>query len=167
MLRYMLYECNQPLVPLSKELKMLNDYIVLEKIRYGNALDVNLDLPGDSDDFLIAPLLLLPFVENSFKHGASQMLDQPWLSLSITINDNTMHMKLVNAKAENYKSPSNSSGIGIKNARQRLELIYPGKHILKITDADEVFIVDLKLQVENAPLPAKTSEALKKELMYE
>lgn len=167
MLRYMLYECNQPLVPLTKELKMLNDYIVLEKIRYGNTLDLNLDLPHNTDAFQIAPLLLLPFVENSFKHGASQMLDQPWLSLSVTINDNTLHMKLVNAKAENSTPSRDGSGIGIKNVRRRLELLYPDKHTLKITNADEVFIVDLKLQIESIALPAKDFEIPKKELLYE
>ena len=167
MLRYMLYQCNQPLVPLAKELKMLNDYIVLEKIRYGNTLDVNLDLPADGDRFLIAPLLLLPFVENSFKHGASQMLDQPWLSLAISIKDNTMQMKLVNAKAENYKSPPGNSGIGIKNVQRRLELLYPGKHALKITNADEVFIVDLKLQVETVTIAATRSESPQKAVVYE
>lgn len=167
MLRYMLYDCNQPLVPLDKELKMLNDYIVLEKIRYGNTLDVNLDLPDNANEYMIAPLLLLPFVENSFKHGASQMLDQPWLSLSISIRDNMMRMKLVNAKAENYRSSSATSGIGIQNVRRRLELLYAGKHTLKITDAEEVFIVDLKLEVERIAVPVKTVERLKKEVMYE
>lgn len=167
MLRYMLYECNLPLVLLTKELKMLNDYIVLEKIRYGNTLDVNIDIPVNTDQFLVAPLLLLPFVENSFKHGASQILDQPWLSLSITITDNTMHMKLVNAKAPNYKPSSNGSGIGIGNVKRRLELLYPGRHSIKITNEEEVFIVDLKLEIERVALSEKASETPKKAVLYE
>jgi len=166
MLRYMLYECNQPLVSLTKELKMLNDYIVLEKIRYGNTLDVNIDVPSNTDECRIAPLLLLPFVENSFKHGASQMLDQPWLSLTITISECNMHMKLLNAKADNCKLNSNGFGIGIKNVERRLELQYPGKHSLRITNAAEVFIVDLKLEIERA-IPAKVAESPQKAVMYE
>jgi sensor histidine kinase YesM len=150
MLRYMLYECRQDTVPLSKELKLLQDYIVLEKIRYGNRLDVNLQLPDDTDGLLIAPLLLLPFTENCFKHGTSHMIDQPWISLSITIDDTLMHMKLVNGKAEQEATGTASGGIGISNVRTRLELIYPGKHELHINDEEEVFIVDLKLELERA-----------------
>ena len=147
MLRYMIYECKDPLVPLSKEVKMLKDYITLEKIRYGNALDVNIELPDNTEGIYIAPLLLLPFVENSFKHGASQMLDQPWISLTVTLNDNSMYMKLINGKAANYEAPVGASGIGIENVRRRLELLYPGKHSLKIVNHEEVFIVNLKLQL--------------------
>ena len=66
MLRFILYECNQPLVPLSKELKMIQDYINLEQIRYGNKLDIHLDFPENTNDLYIAPLLLLPLIENSF-----------------------------------------------------------------------------------------------------
>lgn len=148
LLRCILYECNLPLIALEKELKMLRDFIVLEKIRYGNKLEVNLDLPNDVDEFEIAPLLLLPFVENSFKHGASQVIDQPWISLSIHIKDGSMRMKLVNGKAENYQPSTKNSGIGIQNVRRRLELLYEGRHSLKITDEDEVFIVDLELKLE-------------------
>ena len=148
MLRCILYECNQSLISLDKELKMLQDFILLEKIRYGNKLDVNIDVPTNVDELEIAPLLLLPFVENSFKHGASQMIEQPWISLSITIYEDSMRMKLVNGKAENYYAPTDSAGIGIQNVQRRLELLYPKKHTLKIQDAEEVFIVDLTLELE-------------------
>ena len=158
MLRYMIYECKDPLVPLSKEIKMLKDYITLEKIRYGNALDVNIEVPDNTDDLYIAPLLLLPFVENSFKHGASQMLDQPWLSLTITLSESSMYMKLINGKAENYEAPAGASGIGIENVKRRLELLYPDKHSLNIVNHEEVFIVNLKLQLE------RISEGLKQPL---
>ncbi len=166
MLRCILYECNQQLIPLSKELKMLQDFILLEKIRYGNKLDVNIDVPKDVDEFEIAPLLLLPLVENSFKHGASQMLEQPWISLSITIDEGSMHMKLVNGKAENYHSTTVSSGIGIQNVQRRLELLYPGKHNLKIQDLEEVFIVDLTLELERKP-QATQVVSLEKTVVYE
>ena len=149
MLRFILYECNQPLVPLSKELKMIEDYISLEQIRYGNKLDIHLDIPENTNDLYIAPLLLLPLIENSFKHGASNMLDQPWVSLKITLDYKQMHMKLVNGKAKDgNEKKENISGIGIANVKKRLELIYPGKHQLLITHDDEVFIVNLKLQLE-------------------
>ncbi|MDQ6608409.1 MAG: histidine kinase, partial [Bacteroidota bacterium] len=74
LLRYILHECDQPLVPLEKELLMIQDYMALEKIRYGEQMDMTVDIRGDYSDKMIAPLLLIPFVENSFKHGASRML---------------------------------------------------------------------------------------------
>jgi sensor histidine kinase YesM len=167
MLRYMLYECNQRLVPLKNEVEMLRNYITLEKIRYGNKLEVNLDILEQFDDLEIAPLLLLPFVENSFKHGASQMLDQPWLSLSITITGCNMDMKLVNGKAENYHSPGNSAGLGMQNVQRRLELLYPGKHLLKIKDEEEVFIVDLKLELVKTNTLVKQNMIPEKTAVYE
>ncbi|MEJ7829886.1 MAG: histidine kinase [Segetibacter sp.] len=167
MLRCILYECNRPLISLNKELKMLQDFILLEKIRYGNKLDVNIDVPKDVDEFEIAPLLLLPFVENSFKHGASQMIEQPWISLSITIDDGSMRLKLVNGKAENYHAPIDSAGIGIQNVRRRLELLYPSKHTLKIQDLEEVFIVDLTLELDRKPLTTTQIVNPEKTVVYE
>ncbi|WP_205573211.1 sensor histidine kinase [Flavisolibacter nicotianae] len=159
-LRYMLYECNQPLVPLEKELKMIDDYIGLETIRYGNRLDLHVDFPGEANGFSIAPLLLLPFVENCFKHGISNMLEQPWLNLQVSITGNLLAVQLVNSKAVSGE-PANHPGLGIENVRRRLQLLYPGKHELSITSEDEVFIVNLKLELERmkgvavaAPPPA-------------
>lgn len=149
MLRYILYECNQPLVPLHKELKMLQDYIALEKIRYNEGLDLSIDLPHDDESLMIAPLLLLPLVENCFKHGTSQVIDHPWVSLTISINGNQMKMKLVNAKAGGEKKRS-SQGIGINNVRTRLELIYPSKHELRLSDTEDAFIVSLNLELDKS-----------------
>jgi sensor histidine kinase YesM len=158
MLRFMLYEGNQSLVPLSKELKMVQDYISLEKIRYDDRLDVHIDVPADTDNLHITPLLLLPLVENCFKHGTSNMLEQPWLSLHIRIEDGAMHMKLINGKpAETGKQHDGHEGIGIKNVRARLELLYPGRHTLTITDDPDVFVVNLQLQLD------KKATAKKKE----
>jgi hypothetical protein len=147
-LRFMLYECNQSAVPLSKELKMIKDYISLEQIRYGNKLDIHLDLPQNTNDLYIAPLLLLPLVENCFKHGASSMLDQPWVSLQISLNRNEMKMKLINGKVVVPGNQSKKPGIGMSNVKKRLELLYPGKHDLVITSDADVFIVDIKLELE-------------------
>jgi LytS/YehU family sensor histidine kinase len=158
MLRFMLYEGNQSLVPLSKELKMVQDYISLEKIRYDDHLDVHIDVPANTDDLHITPMLLLPLVENCFKHGTSNMLEQPWLSLHIRIEDGTMHMKLINGKpVETGKQRDEHEGIGIKNVRARLELLYPGRHTLTITDDPDVFVVNLQLQLD------KKATAKKKE----
>lgn len=148
MLRYMLYECNHPQVSLAKELKMLDEYIGLERIRYGNELELHIDFPGNATDFSVAPLLLLPFVENAFKHGASHVLQHPWLNLSVALQENRMTFKLLNGKPENVRTSLLRQGIGIENVRRRLALLYPGKHELTITDEGDVFIVTLKLQLE-------------------
>ncbi|MGH2564522.1 MAG: sensor histidine kinase, partial [Ginsengibacter sp.] len=79
LLRYTLQEGNKAVVPLQQELKMIEDYISLEKIRYGNRLDLHIQFPENTNELYIAPLLLLPLVENCFKHGASHILEQPWV----------------------------------------------------------------------------------------
>lgn len=153
LLRFVLYETRQSLVPLAKELKLIQDYIELEKIRYGNKLDLNIQLPEKTNDLYIAPLLLLPLIENCFKHGTSNVLDQPWISLHIDIFDNQMQMKLLNGKTNEVRESLNSTGIGIQNVRKRLELLYPGKHDFSITNEEEVFIVNLKIELEQKKEP--------------
>ena len=148
LLRYILYDCNLPLVPLSKELKMVKDYINLEQTRYGNRLEVHLDVPANTNDMYVAPLLLLPFVENCFKHGTSNVLEEPWMNLQVTLEQNTMQMKLVNGKANGNDSLPARPGIGIINVQKRLELLYPGKHQLAITNDADVFVVNLKIELE-------------------
>ncbi len=147
-LRYMLYEGVKQSVPLEKELKMIDEFINLEKIRYGNMLELHINLPEHTKGYYIAPLLLIPFIENCFKHGISDMYERPWLNLDITLNDDSMTVKLLNGKPGNSKRQKNQHGIGISNVRKRLELLYPGKHELFIQEQDEMFIVNLKLQLE-------------------
>jgi sensor histidine kinase YesM len=164
-LRYMLYDCNQPLVSLAKELKMLEEFIDLEKVRYGNSLELHIDLPQNTQIFFIAPLLMIPFVENCFKHGTSDILDQPWMNLNISMNDNEMKMIVMNGKPPGVSRQSDlDGGIGISNVRKRLELLYPGKHELIIKEEEEVFIVNLKLSLEKRkdkiPAVARLAETI-------
>jgi len=148
MLRFILYESSQPLVPLSKELQLMQEYVRLEQIRYGNKLDLHIDVPADTRDLHISPLLMLPLIENCFKHGASTMLEQPWISLQVTLNEKQLHMKLLNGKTNEENKAIVPSGIGIQNVQKRLALIYPGKHELSVTNEEDVFIVNLKLELE-------------------
>jgi sensor histidine kinase YesM len=155
-LRYMLYECDKPLVPLSQELKMTQEYIDLERVRYGNKLELHAELPKATERYFIAPLMILPFIENCFKHGASTILDRPWINLTITIDGNEMAMKLLNGKSQENVQV-NGHGIGIENAKKRLALLYPGKHQLTIQEDREVFIVILKLRLEKRNVTAVKS----------
>jgi sensor histidine kinase YesM len=147
MLRYILYEGSKPLVPLKKELMMITEYINLEKIRYGNKLDVHVLIPDKTEDIYIAPLLLLPFIENCFKHGASNMLQDPWINLTVEMKGTTLVMKLMNGKTALNQESNPKKGIGIDNVRQRLDLLYKDKYDLQIREDEEVFVVDLKVEL--------------------
>ena len=146
-LRYILYEGQKPLVPLKQELLMISEYINLEKIRYDNKLDVHVLMPDKTDDVYIAPLLLLPFVENCFKHGASNMLQNPWINLTVEVKDATLVMKLMNGKAPVKENEQKQPGIGISNVQQHLELLYNKKYDLKIREDEDVFVVDLRVEL--------------------
>jgi LytS/YehU family sensor histidine kinase len=165
LLRYMLYECNTPKVPLMKEISMLNSYIELEKLRYGAHLDISVSIRGDLEHKQIAPLLLLPFIENSFKHGASELLDQAWISLDIFVKEDTLRFKLINSKPENTLPLNNeinhSAGIGLTNVKKRLALIYPGLHELKVTTEEDTFIVNLSLTLEAEDTLVRTPEKIR------
>jgi sensor histidine kinase YesM len=165
LMRYILHEGSKQWVPLSKELKMIEDYMILEQIRYGNRLEIDKDMPADTRGLLIAPLLLLPFVENCFKHGTSQMLDHAWMRISIQVDDsNKFKMTLINGKMpDQHKPEEQQSGIGLVNARKRLELIYPGRHELVITEEEDVFIVNLRIELNATYIPVnspKTNDKL-------
>jgi hypothetical protein len=149
LLRYMLYECNQPFVPLDKELKMINDYIKLEKVRYDEHLDLSVNLPHPPSRLRIAPLLLLPLVENCFKHGASKMIRDPWISIVVTVTGRILTMKLVNGRVPEKKKET--PGIGTANTTKRLDLIYPGKYEFQAFAEEDMYIVILKLWLEDLP----------------
>lgn len=157
-LRYILYEGNQSQVALHKELKLLRDYIELEQLRYGNELEVTANYPSDVEHYSIAPLILLPFVENCFKHGASRMLDKPWVSLQLHISNDTLHMKLLNGKVE--EPATHRPGIGLRNVKERLALLYPSQHELQMINEPDVYIVNLKvtLQKISTTAPALLNE---------
>lgn len=149
MLRYILYECNQPLVPLEKELELIRNYLGLEQKRYGENLDMGVNIQGDPSGKFIAPLLLLPFVENSFKHGASVMLEQPWIVLDIAVERDRLLMRLVNGIGTvDEPLKQESQGIGLLNVRQRLNLLYHDNHQLQVLAGDDSFLVNLELQLD-------------------
>ena len=148
MLRYILRECDRPTVPLEKEIKMIKDYMALEKIRYGEQMEMIIDIKGNCQNKLVSPLLLIPFIENSFKHGASKMLSHPFIELSITIEDNNLLFLLTNNKPDIAAPAPRNGSIGLKNVRKRLQLLYPGTHELNIVSEPDQFIVFLKIQLQ-------------------
>jgi LytS/YehU family sensor histidine kinase len=150
LLQYMLYGCKQALVPLEKEIEMIEDYIALEKIRYGERLKIEIGIEHCNNHHLISPLLLIPFVENSFKHGTSRMLTHPTVMLNCIVSDRVLYFKLSNTKPSQAEeiSLNGNRGLGLKNVRKRLELLYPGKHELQIMDNPTSYTVWLKINLE-------------------
>jgi two-component system, LytTR family, sensor histidine kinase AlgZ len=148
MLKYMIHDCEKPLVPLEKEIKLIQDYVGLEKVRYGNRLNMQVEIEGDQKNKMIAPLLMIPFVENCFKHGASIMRGQQWIKLGITINEDQLDFKLSNSKPPDIKSTNNKKGIGLANVQKRLQLLYPGKHFLKTESTNDSYIVHLQVSLQ-------------------
>ena len=159
-LKYMIYDCEAPLVPLEKELKMIENYTDLEKVRYGKRLNMEVEIKGDYQNKLIAPLLLIPFVENCFKHGSSKMLQHPWIQLKVFIRENTLYMNLSNSKPLQVASQNNGNGIGLKNVQKRLQILYPDRHKLLIQSTDEKFSIHLQvplhINVRNVPVEDTT-----------
>jgi hypothetical protein len=145
-LSYMLYECRAPLVPLEKEIEVMNNYIDLEKERYGDRIDISKHIAGEITQYQIAPLLLIPFLENAFKHGTSEDLEKPWMSMDIEVRNGTLWAKIVNSKTDSPKPAT--SGIGIENVKKRLNLLYPETHELNMQDEGDFYSAALSLKME-------------------
>lgn len=160
LLHYMLYECKHPEVQLAKELKMISDYISLEKIRYGERLKIDIQFPQDIDHQMIAPLLLIPFVENSFKHGTSKMLSKPYVRLNIILDGKMLYFKLTNSRPESIDEiPVNPNrGLGLKNVKKRLELLYPKNHELQTMEDPSEYSVWMKIDMGNGKSMIKKEE---------
>jgi LytS/YehU family sensor histidine kinase len=149
LLSYMLYECDVAETPLAKEVQLLQDYMELEKIRYSDEIKINLDISGRINGKYIAPLILLPFVENGFKHGLSKQIYQPWINITLDIEDYFLSFKVENNSplVKNINENGYAEGIGLKNVRRRLDLIYAEQYTLEITNKDEIFTVNLQVKL--------------------
>lgn len=152
LMRYMIAESHKPAISLEQEIHIIKTYIELEKGRLGKRLDHTMNIQGQLSQHQIAPLLLLPFVENSFKHGAFAVTDQAWMSLDIHLKDDMFVFKLINGKNNTIAPPQ--SGIGLANVKKRLALLYPDAHELRITDNEETFVVTLTLHLNKIAVPA-------------
>ncbi|WP_353722017.1 histidine kinase [Dyadobacter sp. 676] len=149
-LRYMLYEANTEVVQLERDISILKSYIELEKIRYEERLDIHFSINGLSPEYKIAPLLILPLVENAFKHGASEQIGQAWINMDLRIRNNALKFKISNSKPETavHDDRPHHVSIGLANVRKRLEILYPAAHNLKIMDEEDVFAVILEIDLD-------------------
>ena len=149
LMHYMLYEGNQAKVPLWQEIAYLENYLALERIRYEDGLYVSFRVSGPTDGVLIAPLLLLPFVENAFKHGLSRQLSDAWLQIQLTVSGSELIFKVENSKPESADTGS-TPGFGLPNVAKRLQLIYPEQHRLRQLDSPDSYLTSLTLTLQPA-----------------
>ncbi len=130
LMSFVLYESDEETIPLAKELKYIRNYIELEEVRYGDRFSCNLSASGNMD-ILIPPLLMLPFIENSFKHGIRHESNRGWINIGVNVTGNLFTFKIDNSIPSSPDETGDHHGLGIANVQRRLELLYPSKYNLK------------------------------------
>jgi sensor histidine kinase YesM len=147
MLRYQLYEANGDKIPIEKEISYLKDYVELQKIRKDKNYSVEFNCQPNVRGFSIEPLLLVPFVENAFKHISHKTNEINFIKVNLTRSNGLFQFTVENSKEENSKSDDQQGGIGLSNVKRRLELLYPGKHELVIKDLPDLYNINFKLKI--------------------
>jgi len=147
LLDFMLYECNNEMIPLHKEVHLIKNYIDLEMLRHDSRLLLELDLPKDDINWQITPLILFAFVENAFKHGANRSSSSCHISISLKQVEHALILKVANSYSETATVDINNvRGIGLKNVKERLDILYPNRHQLDIVRHNGVYEVLLVLE---------------------
>ena len=147
LMRYMLYEASDDQVPIEKEIEYLKNYIELQRIRFGDDVEIKVAIEGQPSNQLIEPMLLIPFVENSFKHGVGLIKD-PIIEIILNIHGQHLEFQVKNRiTPDSSDAKDRDSGIGLKNVKRRLELLYPNLHNLDIHSSGTWFEVNLNLEL--------------------
>lgn len=150
LIRYMLYDSDNKQVMLDKEVKYLTNYVELQKIRFGEDVKISINLEGDFNNKTIEPMLLIPFVENAFKHGVGYVL-QPFIEIDICCLGNKFIFKVKNKLGlETNEEKEPNSGIGLKNVKRRIELLYPTTHKLEINQNNGNFESELTVELKTS-----------------
>lgn len=148
-LRYMLYECREPFVPLLKEVEQLRNFIQLYELQIEERGAVDFTTKNVSDNYQIAPLILNVFVENAFKHSQSGQSDEIRISVSLSVDaTGKLHFSCVNNYEPHEASEGESKGIGLENVKKRLALLYPERHSLSIEKSGQEYRVALQIQLQ-------------------
>ncbi|MEM9649437.1 MAG: sensor histidine kinase, partial [Bacteroidota bacterium] len=150
-LDYMLYECNDRLITVEKEWEQLMNLVELERLRYGEQLTISTTLKEDNKESLIPPLLLLPFVENAFKHVADNLISDSWIKIDLKLENQQLQFMVENSKAstETGENLDSDKNIGLKNVKRRLVLFFPDKHELKILEEPDNFLIKLEIDLSH------------------
>lgn len=148
LMRYVLYESNNNRINLSKEVEYLKNYVELQALRFGDDLNLILDITEDTEGYVIEPMLLIPFVENAFKHGLGNGVEAPiHIHLSIDHLLSALTFRVENEVAPVTGSKDSNSGIGLKNVCRRLELLYKDKHTLSTQINNNIFTTNLMIEL--------------------
>ena len=148
MMRYMLYDSNVRTVPLENEINYMKNYLELEEIRHAKNFKINFEVNGRPEGHQIAPLLFIPFLENSFKHGIDHELNSGYVEINLNIEDNGLTLMVKNSKPTAIINPGKKKvgGIGLVNVRRRLNILYPSKYSLDVKDDKDEFVVHMELK---------------------
>jgi LytS/YehU family sensor histidine kinase len=147
LLRYQLYECNSHTIEIEKEVNYLQDYVRLQELRKDNQYEVGIEVGEQVKGFRITPLLLIPFVENAFKHISHYSHEKNFIRVNLQRQNGTLTFIVENSKDDQQRSTEPRGGIGLTNVKRRLELLYPGKHSLEIQNNEHTFKVELNLHL--------------------
>lgn len=150
-LDYILYRCHEKYVPLKNEIQLIQNYLVLEKIRHPEDVSITFQVDDAVDAQFIAPLIMLSLVENAFKHGINKHPGPCQIAITLAIKENELNFSVYNSKWSDGNMPGSSHGIGLKNIQRQLELIYPDGHRLTIDEQESSYFVQLKINLSQAP----------------
>jgi len=148
MMRYMLYESNERMIDLSQEINYIKNYLELERVRHGDNFQIDFNLQGDPIGHEIAPLMFIPFIENSFKHGIDHELKAGYVKIDLDVREDSLDLSVRNSKPSpitEVQLTKKAGGIGLVNVKRRLKILYPSKHALSIDQSDQEYIVNMKL----------------------
>jgi LytS/YehU family sensor histidine kinase len=148
MLRFMLYETGGEFIAIEQEMKIINDYIALEKLRYDESLRVNFNHDIEDMKQAIPPLLLIPLVENAFKHGVSETRNKPFVDIHLSVNKRQLSFIVKNSAEASSEEESVKENIGLSNLRRQLELLYK-EYDLSVHQQGPVFIAGLKINLSS------------------
>jgi hypothetical protein len=147
LMRYMLYDAGDKRMSINEEIDYLTNYIDLQKLRFGNDITIAFHTDVERGDQAIEPMLLIPFVENAFKHGTGLVMS-PAIHIDLMSDDNTLNFVVRNKFSNAAQAKDPSSGIGIQNVRRRLDLLYKDLYVLNLTQEESWFKVELKLKLK-------------------
>lgn len=148
LMRYMLYTSSEEQVPLESEINYLKNYVELQRIRFEEDVEIRLNIEGQTGGQLIEPMLLIPFVENAFKHGVG-LVAEPIIDILLKFDEKSLLFSIRNKiSPEPAEEKDSSSGIGLRNVTRRLELLFPDSHQLDVSTQEGWFIINLSLDFE-------------------
>jgi len=145
MLRYVFYDCSKDNVKLKEEIKYIENFISLQRMKSEHEQDICFDYSAASESQAISPMLFIPFIENAFKYSKIEELENAWIQIRLSTQNGLIYFWIENTVPEQGK-PSQGQGMGIPNVRQRLEVLYPKRHELKIDEKEGTFTVNLQIQ---------------------